>query len=390
MSHALVRQSLAVLGTAAVLAAALLPALPMSAAGATPACQFAPQGTFTIVTFGSRLFADREAEEAAGPARPVNLAPGTYRVTLVSYDNHFEKILAQRHEQWFAELQDSSGQKVAATHPISDLPEDSETLTEIVDHQLSITRPVASVTPRHAFFPSSGAESITAVCAAFERLAEPLTSPSPSPSPSPTSSPTPARTLTPATPATLTPEPAPAADNDDNRDFSLAIKKTDHRNTTRPGHSLTYEIKVRNSGSGHIDDIVVTDVLPSATTITQISNSGTLQGHTVTWPKFALSPDEEQFFYATVSVKADTSSGHTLTNNAKAHSRDKGISANDIDTTVVEAQRTPRIKAAATAAPTPSSVAVPVTAKTGPGAPPFAILATLLGSASLFYTLRRK
>lgn len=386
MSATIFRHSLlSATAVALFLTAASAPALNTVNASETPRCTLTPQGTHTIVTFGSRLFANRGADQAVGPTRPVTLAPGAYRVTLVSYDNHAEKTLNQRHEKWHIELNDSSGSRIAATSAISDLPEDRDVLTEIVDQQLNVPRPVTFATPRHAFFPAKGAESVTAVCAGFERLGSPSTSPLPSP------------TRTPASTPSATPAPEPEEDDKDEPDFALTIKKTDHRSTTRPGHSLTYEIKVRNSGSGTVEDVIVTDALPGAVTANQISDSGTLDGHIVTWPEFALSPDEEKTFFVTTTVKPGTSSGHTLTNNVKARSKDKGISVNDLDTTVVEAARqsggqarAPRVKAAATTVPTPPpAAAVPITAKTGAATQPLAALAALLGSSSLAYTLRR-
>ncbi|MBI4022255.1 MAG: DUF11 domain-containing protein [Candidatus Andersenbacteria bacterium] len=369
--------------TAFLIAAAFVPPL---SARAAPACAIPNQTNRTIITVNDRLFADRGAEQAAGATVGFTLQPGAYRVTLMSHDPHSDKTheAAQLREQWHLVLTDASGATVATTAPISDLPESQDTLVETLDSSLILSRQAKHITTRHSAYPASGPESIGAVCYALDFLgATPSPSPSPTPRPSPSPTPTLSPSPAPSTTATPTQEPADTASDD----FSLSITKTDHRTVTRPGHSLTYEIKVRNSGSGTIGDVVITDTLPSTVTVTQISDSGGLAGHTITWPEFALGPDEEKTVFVTVTVKQNTNTGHTLTNNAKARSKDEGISANDIDTTVIDAARAPRVKAATTVQPTPApSAAVPLTAKTGAG--PLAALATLFGGTGLAYTLR--
>jgi hypothetical protein len=145
---------------------------------------------------------------------------------------------------------------------------------------------------------------------------------------------------------------------------------------------LTYEIVVKNTGNVKIDDVEVTDTAPSGVTIKEVTGDGKVEGQKITWPKFALSESEEISFFITVQVKADADSGRTLTNVVKARSEDKGISATDTDTTVVEVERKPQV-AAKTDGPKP----VPVSARTGAGA--LGALATLLGGSGLSVIVRR-
>jgi uncharacterized repeat protein (TIGR01451 family) len=164
----------------------------------------------------------------------------------------------------------------------------------------------------------------------------------------------------------------------------LTILKTDGRDVTRPGHTLTYTITVENPGDQTIDDLEVTDTLPGQVTILEVSSDGKVEGNKIIWSNLGLGGGEKLTFTIKVKVKENTSNGHTLVNVVKARSENKGLSATDTDTTVVEVPG----KIAATKDQPKGPQPVPVSAKTG-AATATAFLSLLTGIGSLIGTLRR-
>lgn len=303
-------------------------------------CPLQQQSNRTLINFNVNSFlrSDQGLSQATGGPFPVSLAPSTYTVTVTSYDKHSSKPQQlQLNERWLLTLRNSAGSTIATTNATSDLPENVDARTEIVNNNLDISGAIASVTTQHAAYPdTSSPNSITPVCAAFDRTT--TTQPSPTPSPSPTPTPT--------------PETQPAS-------VGISVKKTDHRETIQVGQSLTYTIEVENTGEDDFTTVTIKDTVPSALTIKSISTGGVLKGHTITWHNIGLAAGEKILVTVTATVKVDTDAGHTLVNTVTARSEDKGPSATDTDTTVVEKQ--PRVAAAVTQDPAP----VPITAATG-------------------------
>lgn len=125
-----------------------------------------------IVFNGEAIRADRsEARAMAGPFS-VRILPGSYRVTLISYDNHADHSggPVQDREQWRLTLHDSQGATVATTSAISDLPEDQDWLVETVDDDLALEEEVSTVTAKHIAYPDNNPNSITPVCAVFDLI----------------------------------------------------------------------------------------------------------------------------------------------------------------------------------------------------------------------------
>lgn len=166
------------------------------------------------------------------------------------------------------------------------------------------------------------------------------------------------------------PEPTPEV----KKDSGFAIYKTNNRDITRPGHEVTYTVTVENTGEVDILDLEVKDQVPNTLAILEVSDSGNVKGNTVTWSNFALDAGGEWEFTITAKVKETAQDGTSICNIATARSHDHSISDEAEDCTYVEEKEKP--------AP------VPVTAKTGTPAA-FAILATILGTSGLAYTIKK-
>ena len=143
---------------------------------AQPVCTLEQISGRTIVDLTPYNGLRSDSDEAAATGGPftAELAAGTYDVTLQSYDNHTEKNQIQPNEQWYLILKDIGDSTVATTSAISDLPDDIDNLTEIVDTNFVLTNSVTSATTYHNAYPdSTSANSIRPVCAAFDLVPPP-------------------------------------------------------------------------------------------------------------------------------------------------------------------------------------------------------------------------
>jgi hypothetical protein len=135
----------------------------------TSRCLLEPMDGRTLVFFDGRsILSDILEITTLGPA-PLFLSAGTYKVTLQSYDDHARKPQPQPQESWFVQLLDETGIMVAS-NAISDLPSDADTLVEIVNDRLTLSRDSFFIKAVHAAYPSSNPNSIVPVCAAFDLL----------------------------------------------------------------------------------------------------------------------------------------------------------------------------------------------------------------------------
>jgi len=143
---------------------------------AQPVCTLEQISGRTIVDLTPYNGLRSDSDEAAATGGPftAELAAGTYDVTLQSYDNHTEKNQIQPNEQWYLILKDIGDSTVATTSAISDLPDDIDNLTEIVDTNFVLTNSVTSATTYHNAYPdSTSANSIRPVCVAFDLVPPP-------------------------------------------------------------------------------------------------------------------------------------------------------------------------------------------------------------------------
>jgi uncharacterized repeat protein (TIGR01451 family) len=191
----------------------------------------------------------------------------------------------------------------------------------------------------------------------------PSITPRPTPTPAPTPAPTP------------TPTPTPELNK------GIHVVKTDNREITRPGHSLTYAITVQNTGEADLHDVKITDTVPEKLKVTGIDNGGVQSGRTITWSNLALESGQKKRLTFTATVALDTKNGHVLDNDVKACSADHDICDEASDTTRVE--RIAKVAAIVVEKP------VPVTAPTGPTSALMSLAFLLLGAGGLTYLQRQ-
>lgn len=142
------------------------------------ACPLQPQPGRTIVSFGTTtpIVAHLTIAEAATGPVAVALPDGVYNITAISYDGHSTRQPPQNQtaEQFYLRL--NNGQ---TTNSISDLPENSDSLTEQINANFTITGAVSALFAQHSQYPDpSEPNSITPVCAAFDNI-----TPTPTPTP---------------------------------------------------------------------------------------------------------------------------------------------------------------------------------------------------------------
>ncbi|HEX5370527.1 MAG TPA: hypothetical protein VFY10_14025 [Dehalococcoidia bacterium] len=123
-----------------------------------------------IVTFDNVFLGDPANPNVVGESQPfpVNIAAGTYAVTLQSFDSHSVKGgQGQMEEQWFARFTTSAGTVDSA--PIADLPDNLDVLNQQVG-DVTFLAPATQVVARHLLlggtFPTT--DSIHPVCVALD------------------------------------------------------------------------------------------------------------------------------------------------------------------------------------------------------------------------------
>jgi hypothetical protein len=145
-----------------------------SAAGSEAAAPTAPQCPtqsstgVTVVSISTELMlAWDSAKASAGPV-PVSLAPGSYEVSVYSWDAHSAKThQAQTKEQWYLELWGAGTTPVMVSAATPDLPEDVD-LAGYHMGTLTITQPVTAVRAVHAAYPDEfEPHSVAPLCAVF-------------------------------------------------------------------------------------------------------------------------------------------------------------------------------------------------------------------------------
>lgn len=226
---------------------------------------------------------------------------------------------------------------------------------------------IARVTSWDAqFVPDLNPANNTATSTSTVVCASPTPTPTPTPTPSPSISPTPTPTPTPTPSISPSPTPTPSVTK------GLSVSKTDNRLNTRAGHSLTYVLTVKNTGTVDLLDVKVTDTLPAELTATTISNEGKLSGNVITWTNLRINKGESKNLTVTAKVK-NISNCPVLTNKVAVKSADHNLSASAQDTTKVICDK--QVAGVIVVAP------VPVTAKTGAGL--VGVFSTVIGAAGL-------
>lgn len=154
----------------------------------------------------------------------------------------------------------------------------------------------------------------------------------------------------------------------------IDITKKVSNTTTRPGHTVKYEITVKNTGKVQLMDVEVTDAL--ANSFRDIKLDGkSLGSNTFHVGNQTLEPGQSVTYHVEGTVKDNVACGSTIKNTATAKSADHGVEDEASAETQVECQQ---VKAAVVVQP----LAVPVTARTG-ATEMTSLVATLLGAAGL-------
>lgn len=111
-----------------------------------------------------------DMSETSAKAGPFNVAlpAGTYKVTLASSDIHPESE-SQIQEQYKVNVL-ADTQILSSTNAISDLPDQDNFKTQLVNENLVIPNNANKVEVLHNAYPSSSANSVNAECALFERV----------------------------------------------------------------------------------------------------------------------------------------------------------------------------------------------------------------------------
>jgi hypothetical protein len=183
-----------------------------NSAHATVGCPIESAADRTIIVFEEQLLIADSSNSNAHRTEyaTTSIQPGTYKITLASYDDHTQKPdQNQPNESWFLHIKDSSRHAFVTTKAISDLPDDSDSLVEVVENSLEINQQIHYIMGQHAAHPSSEPNTVRAVCAAFDLLSAPEESPAPTPSATPSISPT--ATVSPTSTPTTSPTPSPSS-----------------------------------------------------------------------------------------------------------------------------------------------------------------------------------
>ncbi|OGN27521.1 MAG: hypothetical protein A3A33_04850 [Candidatus Yanofskybacteria bacterium RIFCSPLOWO2_01_FULL_49_25] len=108
------------------------------------------------------------------------LPAGTYKVTLQGYNDHtpYPDDQKQPREKYFVKLIDSSGTEIVRSSSTQDIPDTTSYVVNVVNQSLVVSRDATKIEAYHGAYPdNSGPNSISAVCAAFDQLSAPQTSP---------------------------------------------------------------------------------------------------------------------------------------------------------------------------------------------------------------------
>ena len=143
-----------------------------AAAPAAPQCPTQSSTGVTVVSISTELMlAWDSAKASAGPV-PVSLAPGSYEVSVYSWDAHSTKThQAQTKEQWYLELWGAGATPIMVSAATPDLPEDVD-LAGYHMGTLTITQPVTAVRAVHAAYPDEfEPHSVAPLCAVFTATA---------------------------------------------------------------------------------------------------------------------------------------------------------------------------------------------------------------------------
>ena len=206
-----------------------------------------PGGTSDPSNFwmSSKTSLNRKAQETVN----TSLSAGTYKVVLYAFDDHSENpndpAQIQPHEQYYLELKNSSGSIIARTGASDDIAPNEQYTRTRANEALVIGSDIKKITPVHAAYPdNSSINSVTAVCAAFDKIKTSVSDPI----------------------LNITKQVRNITQNS-----AEAVTVP-----ANPSDTVEFVIRVSNSGAGNATNVIVSDTLPSR--LAYISSSTTVDG----------------------------------------------------------------------------------------------------------------
>jgi hypothetical protein len=106
---------------------------------------------------------------AATTLLPATIPEGVYEVRLASYGGSATAQVGE-HDGWHARVYGADGAVVSTTKPVSDVPEWESEFVKKVQTDFSVPRAGTRIQGVHAAFPSTHADPVAIICAAFDPL----------------------------------------------------------------------------------------------------------------------------------------------------------------------------------------------------------------------------
>gem|GEM_PF-4395819 len=131
-------------------------------------CPFSSQTGRTIVNFDGSVLASNGSGLRETSATIGSVPAATYDIWLASYDDHNAETTTENYEQWLLYMKNGDGSIIGTTNEISDLPDGQNYITEKVNSDYRVTRPIDTVTAHHVTAYDSNRNSVTPVCVAFD------------------------------------------------------------------------------------------------------------------------------------------------------------------------------------------------------------------------------
>ena len=118
--------------------------------------------------YNNYILANKTSAIATKGPYNFSLAAGTYKVTLVAYDDHSRSGgQGQTKEKYYVILKDAAKGKVAQSGATADIPESQDYAKTVVNQSLSLASGTKTITAFHAAYKDGGPQSVTPVCAGF-------------------------------------------------------------------------------------------------------------------------------------------------------------------------------------------------------------------------------
>lgn len=128
-------------------------------------------GDYVIVNPWEGVRSDKTIVEAQTTPVTASIPPGTYRVTLQSFDAHKPTHGTQADEVWKAELLDAGGTVLVTSGVSDDIPDLDTEIKSVVDNYLTVPAGVTELRAKHgAYFNNTTANSLKPICASFDRV----------------------------------------------------------------------------------------------------------------------------------------------------------------------------------------------------------------------------